>query len=221
MSSNTLDIEYPNSEPKKTLFELELVEISSSPTEPNNATKTIPFGIDLKKFLDFIATSSSSQSQQPKQKQTTTTTGQHHHYVYNVNLKWLNDAVRLKVRTNLSKMEVVSFGDQEEAAKFSQCTIDECIRLFTCPEKLTSENPWYCSKCKKHQEATKQMSLWRLPKYLIVTLKRFQASKATDNFFGMSDEATRYMAMNSRFSYLLQNRVVYNKLNTFIDFPLK
>ena len=31
----------------------------------------------------------------------------------------------------------------------------------------------YCPRCKKHCEATKQMSVWRLPDILIVHLKRF------------------------------------------------
>ena len=31
----------------------------------------------------------------------------------------------------------------------------------------------YCSRCKQHREATKQMSVWRLPRYLIIHLKRF------------------------------------------------
>lgn len=99
-------------------------------------------------------------------------------------------------------------------------TLDDCIRLFTYAEKLTSENPWYCSKCKKHQEATKQMSLWKLPKYLIISLKRFQASKASDSF-GREDDVSRFSMLNPRLSYFLQNRVVFNKLNTFIDFPLR
>ena len=31
----------------------------------------------------------------------------------------------------------------------------------------------YCSRCKDHCEATKQLSVWRLPRVLIVHLKRF------------------------------------------------
>lgn len=67
------------------------------------------------------------------------------------------------------------------------------------------------------------MKLWRLPKYLIITLKRFQATKASDSLALMnSDDPTiKFMMMNSRFSSLLQNRVVYNKLNTLVQFPLK
>lgn len=31
----------------------------------------------------------------------------------------------------------------------------------------------YCPECKAHREATKQLSVWRLPEILIIHLKRF------------------------------------------------
>ena len=33
--------------------------------------------------------------------------------------------------------------------------------------------PRYCPQCKAHREATKQLLLWRLPRCLVVHLKRF------------------------------------------------
>ncbi len=95
----------------------------------------------------------------------------------------------------------------------NNCTLDDCLKLFTQPEKLTSDNPWYCPKCKKHQEAKKQIYLWKLPKYLIIILKRFQAHKV---------DTTSYpeWMMHGKYSYILQNRLKYEKLNTFIDFPV-
>ncbi|CAF0738125.1 unnamed protein product [Brachionus calyciflorus] len=130
-------------------------------------------------------------------------------------LKWNNNSIFDRtIKTNLNNIVEISQENQT-----NEVDLDDCLKLFTQPEKLTSDNPWYCSKCKKHQEATKQMSLWKLPKYLIVTLKRFQASKAAD--LDPTNEAAKFMMMNSRFSYLLQNRVVYNKLNHFVNFPLQ
>ncbi|KAI1303088.1 Ubiquitin carboxyl-terminal hydrolase 19 [Halotydeus destructor] len=52
-------------------------------------------------------------------------------------------------------------------------SLEGCLRAFTEPEVLTEQEAWYCPKCKKHQEATKQLQLWRLPPLLIVQLKRF------------------------------------------------
>ena len=31
----------------------------------------------------------------------------------------------------------------------------------------------YCPECKAHRQATKQLSVWRLPEILIIHLKRF------------------------------------------------
>lgn len=55
----------------------------------------------------------------------------------------------------------------------SSVTLDQCLELFTQPETLTKEEAWYCPQCKAHREATKQLLLWRLPRCLVVHLKRF------------------------------------------------
>ncbi|KAJ2842705.1 hypothetical protein GGI22_007459, partial [Coemansia erecta] len=49
---------------------------------------------------------------------------------------------------------------------------------FMRPEKLGEDDPWYCSECNKHQQATKKFDLWRVPEILVVHLKRFQHSRA-------------------------------------------
>ncbi|XP_071486215.1 ubiquitin carboxyl-terminal hydrolase 19-like [Diadema antillarum] len=54
-----------------------------------------------------------------------------------------------------------------------EITLDQCLRLFTEPEKLSPEEAWYCPRCKHHREATKQLMLWKLPSTLIIQLKRF------------------------------------------------
>jgi len=55
--------------------------------------------------------------------------------------------------------------------------LNECLNQFTLTEKLGSDDPWYCPRCKKHQEATKKFDLWSLPKVLIIHLKRFSYSR--------------------------------------------
>ena len=39
-------------------------------------------------------------------------------------------------------------------------TLAECIQQFTTTEKLGSEDPWYCPRCKKHQMADKKFDIW-------------------------------------------------------------
>ena len=52
-------------------------------------------------------------------------------------------------------------------------SLEACIELFTQPENLSQDDSWRCPRCKKPVEATKQMSIWRLPTVLIIQLKRF------------------------------------------------
>lgn len=70
--------------------------------------------------------------------------------------------------------------------------LQDCMKLFTTKEQLDKDDAWYCSNCKKHQQATKKFDLWMLPPVLVIHLKRFSY--------------TRYYR---------------DKLDTFVNFPLK
>ena len=56
-------------------------------------------------------------------------------------------------------------------------TIQDCVRAYVKEETLSEEDPWYCSSCKAHRQATKKFDLWRLPEVLVIHLKRFSYSK--------------------------------------------
>lgn len=56
--------------------------------------------------------------------------------------------------------------------------LKDCITQFTNVERLGTNDPWYCSKCKKHQQATKKFDIWSLPKVMIIHLKRFSFSRS-------------------------------------------
>nr|CAB3267547.1 ZF(MYND)-3 zinc finger protein [Phallusia mammillata] len=70
--------------------------------------------------------------------------------------------------------------------------IRSCLQLFTEPEILSQMEAWYCPRCKDHREATKKMSIWQLPKVLILQLKRFS----------------------------FKNLLWRDKIDTFVDFPV-
>ncbi|XP_051873896.1 ubiquitin carboxyl-terminal hydrolase 4 isoform X2 [Pristis pectinata] len=76
--------------------------------------------------------------------------------------------------------------------KRSSVALKDCIDLFITMEVLGEHDLWYCPKCKKHQQATKKIDLWSLPKILVVHLKRF--------------------------SY---NRYWRDKLDTLVEFPIR
>ncbi|KAM1948144.1 hypothetical protein ACFX15_008374 [Malus domestica] len=67
----------------------------------------------------------------------------------------------------------------------------KCLEAFMKEEPLGPEDMWYCPTCKKPQQASKKLDLWRLPEILVIHLKRFSYS----HYFK-------------------------NKLETFVDFPI-
>ena len=58
----------------------------------------------------------------------------------------------------------------------------DCLKLFGEPEQLDKDNQWFCSSCKEHKLAKKQMRVYKAPKYLIIHLKRFKA-KGSRSFY--------------------------------------
>ncbi|EMC99959.1 hypothetical protein BAUCODRAFT_63002 [Baudoinia panamericana UAMH 10762] len=55
--------------------------------------------------------------------------------------------------------------------------LTECLDRFTSAETLSADS-YHCRKCDKNQEATKKLSLGRLPPVVAVHLKRFSHSKS-------------------------------------------
>eukprot|EP00667_Euglena_gracilis_P002617 EG_transcript_2618 len=63
---------------------------------------------------------------------------------------------------------------QEQCRRRTQLTLDDCWRAFIEEEQLGADNMWYCAKCGAHRAAFKRLQLFRVPRLLIVHLKRFQ-----------------------------------------------
>lgn len=76
-----------------------------------------------------------------------------------------------------------------EETKRDHLTLDDCLRFSTQPEKLREENAIYCSNCKAHVQGNKQMSVYRLPRVLIIHLKRF---KQAGGFLKKLDTLVRF-----------------------------
>ncbi|KAG0053570.1 CSN-associated deubiquitinating enzyme Ubp12 [Gryganskiella cystojenkinii] len=57
-------------------------------------------------------------------------------------------------------------------------TLDDCLAEYTKEEQLGEEDLWYCPNCKKHQQASKKLDIWRFPDILVVHLKRFSHTRA-------------------------------------------
>ncbi|KAL6012208.1 Ubiquitin C-terminal hydrolase 22 [Asimina triloba] len=55
-------------------------------------------------------------------------------------------------------------------------TLIGCLELFTRPEKLGSDQKFYCQHCQVRQDSLKQMSIKRLPLVMCFHIKRFEHS---------------------------------------------
>ena len=51
--------------------------------------------------------------------------------------------------------------------------LTDCLDAFSSRELLDQANPWFCPMCRKNQTASRTLSVWRYPDFLVVHLKRF------------------------------------------------
>lgn len=62
---------------------------------------------------------------------------------------------------------------EAEQKQESPITLDECLKLFTDAEMMDDKESWYCPNCKEFRAAIKKLDIWKLPKVLVIQLKRF------------------------------------------------
>ena len=87
----------------------------------------------------------------------------------------------LEIPKENSKIKLYDeYNDEEDFKLNTELTLENCINSFSRCEKLDESNEWYCSKCKEHRKGYKQLEFFRLPRYLLLQLKRF---KGQSNFF--------------------------------------
>lgn len=69
-------------------------------------------------------------------------------------------------------------------------TLASCFNGYEKLETLSGNDQWYCRNCKEHRDITKKLEIYKVPKILILQLKRF-ASKEKSASSGKSG----YMSM--------------------------
>lgn len=63
------------------------------------------------------------------------------------------------------------------------CGLLDCFIEFTKTENLEVDEQWFCPSCKKKQPSTKKLTITRLPRNLIIHLKRFDNMMNKNNIF--------------------------------------
>jgi Ubiquitin carboxyl-terminal hydrolase len=94
----------------------------------------------------------------------------------------------------------------KEPLSGTSITLEQCLREHTREEVLDTGNEWYCGVCKEHKKATKKVKFWRerLPKVLILSLKRFEFRDVSRLLGGGGNRAMTHR----------------DKIDAFVDFPL-
>ena len=78
--------------------------------------------------------------------------------------------------------------DEEEEELVSQklgVTLASCFNGFQMLDTLTGDNQYYCKSCKTHTDSTKKLEIFKIPKLMIIQMKRF-ASKGSSGSSGKS-----------------------------------
>ncbi|XP_046396757.1 uncharacterized protein LOC124163729 [Ischnura elegans] len=73
----------------------------------------------------------------------------------------------------LFENEVTEHRSMHGRWKEEPLSLYDCLQAFSESEMLDEHNPWFCPVCQRNQCATKTLSVWRYPDFLIVYLKRF------------------------------------------------
>ncbi|CAE6383584.1 unnamed protein product [Rhizoctonia solani] len=69
---------------------------------------------------------------------------------------------------------------RDQRSNKQDVTLSDCLDELTKVEQLGINDSWYCSRCKQHRQATKQLQLWSLPTILVLQLKRFAKRSKID-----------------------------------------
>lgn len=104
-------------------------------------------------------------------------------------------ASRLRCRTcgHTSTTYEAFFSVSVEIPRSGGASVYDCLRSYCQEENLSGDEVWKCPRCRVEREASKQITLTRAPRNLILHFKRFRASQ---------NESAR-------------------KISTVIDFPLQ
>ncbi|MCJ1387614.1 ubiquitin-specific protease doa4 [Xylographa bjoerkii] len=88
-------------------------------------------------------------------------------------------ASRLRCTTcgNTSTTYEAFYSISVEIPRSGHGDIHQCLRSYCQEERLSGDEVWKCPYCKCEREATKRITLTRLPRVLIIHFKRFSASK--------------------------------------------
>ncbi|XP_026286437.1 uncharacterized protein LOC113212074 isoform X1 [Frankliniella occidentalis] len=83
------------------------------------------------------------------------------------------DTLAVRFTENITESQPINHPSVQDMRSHDPLSLYDCLKAFSESELLDEHNPWFCPVCQKNQCATKTLSVWRYPDFLIVYLKRF------------------------------------------------
>lgn len=95
-----------------------------------------------------------------------------------------------------------------------RCTVTDCLQMYLKPERMSGDTAFECATCKQKRDADKKIVICKLPKILLIHLKRFVKVFFISLLFHLSN----IFIFMCRFSY---EGLWRQKLQTFVEFPIE
>ena len=99
-----------------------------------------------------------------------------------------------EIINKFNEITIIEEDDSKEEEKIPN--LNDLLIHFSLHEKMDKENEWYCPNCKKLSNSYKKLDLFYVPKYLIISLKRYNRT------------------------FLSKTKIQLTKINELINFPL-
>lgn len=133
-------------------------------------------------------------------------------------LKYKRD-LKLEVMVNLesncnfkalaTNFKHVRESNDSDSSQNKVIKLENCFKEFGAEELLSGSDQWYCNKCQEHRDIHKKLELFKVPKVLIVQIKRFQSKKSANT--GKSG------FFNLAYAQICQQE----KVDELVDFPVE
>ncbi|OHT08150.1 Clan CA, family C19, ubiquitin hydrolase-like cysteine peptidase [Tritrichomonas foetus] len=96
--------------------------------------------------------------------------------IIRINPAYANETHAFSMDTLLSHVKPKVSKNYSGGFHFNSVNLDDCFSYFSAPDKLDEDNKWFCPKCRDFVCADKKMDIWKVPRCLIIHLKRFTGS---------------------------------------------
>ena len=87
---------------------------------------------------------------------------------------------------SLSHFHNFDFGSPPSLTRSFSLSLAQCLHHFCASERLEGDNQYRCERCRTKVDATKRLSLTKLPEVLVLHVKRFAAQPQVPSQYSLN-----------------------------------